>query len=312
MWGSSLTRSSGAGVPAALLGFWETAPLGDPTRGALLKTLKELFGPERQPSLPVPSQPVSTHPVPTLPVSSLPVPSPQDEYTELMASLRARFLRSLPKLLWQLQASDPRLSEAILATLLEIGRAGDELQPLQAALGPFFCATRRRNQSGAAALLGPYRSLPAPARQAARHVLARCHPMHPALVESLAAGACEAPEVAQELLGVVDWAWRRGSVDLATWLSFLWTVALEARQEAGSLSGTTATDHCASILARRLLEQRLLEQGHRPGGGMSASILSALRQAYEDEEAAAGSQARDAARTGRLSQARLLLAAIEG
>ena len=47
----------------------------------------------------------------------------------LPPSLGSRFLRSLPKVLWQLGASKPQLSLAILATLLAFCRAGGASPP---------------------------------------------------------------------------------------------------------------------------------------------------------------------------------------
>ena len=241
--GSWAAEAHAAGVPRALLEFWESAPLDDRSRRPLLRALFEVL------------VPLSRTPVEGLRhgdgdhgdggggdgAGGDGATTGDDTARNHLSStfeLRARFLKSLPRLLRQLQDTQPALSLDILRTMVAIGRVGDELRTLQPALVPYFCATRRRGQpDDAPPLLGPFCTAPPRVRQTACHLLARFHPLSSPMAEALAACASESPGCAPELLRVVADAARRGGMDGATHLSFVLTVALEVCANADAVGG---------------------------------------------------------------------------
>lgn len=191
------------------------------------------------------------------------------------AALRERYLRSLPKLLWQLQNGHPNLSLALLQTLLALAKLADTasslIQPLQAMLEPYFCATRRRAQPQAAPLIGPFAAAAPTVRRAACHLLQRLQPMSDSMLEALAACACLAPASAGELSSVVDAAERSGALDGSAALSFATTLALDA---AAAIPASTAGDPDAETLWR-VGVTALVQRSSR--GGKEAT-LDALRR----------------------------------
>ena len=158
-----------------------------------------------------------------------------------LSMLRDRFLRSLPRLLWQLGDSQPALSLRVLTTLTTLARtsppdAPHPLQPLQPMLEPYFCALRRRASPSASPLLGPFATSRPAVRYAACQLVQWLRPMSESMVDSLAACACLAPAVAPELVGTMLSLQRAGGLTLSLSISFILTVALDAAQGANASS----------------------------------------------------------------------------
>jgi hypothetical protein len=253
-----------AGVPGILLHRWEGAPLDDPSRHALLPILCNALLP----------------------------PSPRQRGEEecavgvapgSLAELRGRFLRSLPKLLWQLQDTSPSLTLALHGCLLDVARASDELQTLQSALEPYFCACRRRGQPISPPLLGPFRDAPASIQRVATHVLARLQPMSATMVESLAACACMAPRCAVELVRVVSDAHDRHAIDRTTAASFLLTVCLEACDGPTEEEGGVIWSVCSHTMSR-IVASAAATDSQDAGYSAVQQLVGALARACEQEK----------------------------
>ena len=223
-----------------------------------------------------------------------------DEGADEHSALRSRFTKSLPKLLWQLQGTQPSLSFSILHTLLALAKLGDAraegtgsylVQSIQAMLPPYFCATRRKNQPNAQPLLGPFASAPQAVRTAACHLLQRLEPLSDALVESLAACACLAPQVAPELLNAVHAAERLKTLTPSTALSFALTLGIEAAERAAE----SAPKGDAEADALWKLCVTAVEQRARRGKGEAQRLVVALQADAADEEDEGGTRKRVAA-----------------
>ena len=269
-----------------LVGAWEEAPLTDPSRPLMLSLL------ESGPPLRADDGRREPHAAAAAAATAGGGASAGGGRgavsiaRELSAPLRARFLRSLPKLLWLLgPATSPPLSGAILLALLDISRSGAELQTIQPALVPYFASRARPGQPS---VLGPYVASEPAVRVAAEQILHRLHPLSEQMVISLATCCHAAAERAPALLQAVERAAARGAVDLSIALSFVASAGLECAPrllapgekdaedaEAGRARAARAVAWGACVGALSRLARGCQQQ--------AAGALRALRAQLQDE-----------------------------
>jgi hypothetical protein len=192
-----------------------------------------------------------------------------------------RFVRSLPKLIWQLQGDHPALTEAVLAVLVRVGRrtrsGAPLLHSLQMGLEPFFCARPRR---GRPEIFGPYLLLPTHVRRLALALVQHLGPPTDVLLGALARCALRQPSTAEMFIAAVECATLckgelGGGAAVSNELSFFLTLQVAAPATA---EGGLMKEHAERALARA--EARL-----------GAAIGDSVRAFHEERRSAAAAAA---------------------
>eukprot|EP00899_Mesostigma_viride_P008025 jgi/Mesvir1/17223/Mv07637-RA.1 len=143
------------------------------------------------------------------------------------------WMRHFPRLLWELKAKQPAMSETILELILRLLQRTPEDSPmmpacasLQGLLVPFFATkTPARDGSGTQTVLGPFASLPPRCQRLAVHSLFYFATISAGMLSALAA-CCMAKEVADDIAAeVVDVVQHcSASIELPDYVSFLFTL----------------------------------------------------------------------------------------
>lgn len=197
----------------------------------------------------------------------------------LSAESAFAWVRSLPKLLWQLDGRCPALSEAMLRALIAVGRAGDGctlarwlvdseravdahdfsksstrrsdscavLQALRAALEPYFCAFPR--DTSRAPVFGPFVRSGPHLRRLALQLLRFLKPLPESLVASLGRCAASAPHLAHEIASFVEAAAGNAQVEPEVAASLALTIAFNIDKTIpipSCAASATAGDRAAS------------------------------------------------------------------
>ena len=313
-----LAAAARADVLSVLIGLWEEAPPAAAYRAPLLDVLCEWTFP------------------PSLGVTDVTV----TPFERMGVADSARWLRCVPKLLWQLRADQPQLSAAMLRALLALGRCGGldaSAPPPAPLLAPLLPPSDAAVPSPADALadaptapergatldslqsslvpffcsarappntpvLGPFGDLSAECRRLALSLLIYLRPITPAMAGGLSHCARHHPALAPSISHALESAAAAGSLSIVDEVRFYVGAAIDAPPADADAAGTA--DHVITPLFEfmlRALERAALRRGR-------SAVLDVVR----DEVRAVCDAADSAQRADSAPRARSKRAASKG
>ncbi|KAL1520144.1 hypothetical protein AB1Y20_023616 [Prymnesium parvum] len=232
-----------AALHLSLLALWQRAPPTDGCRLPLLRILAAAVLPPRLAA---------------------------EAAAPLAAAEAEAWVRSLPRLLWEVGGADERLAEEVLRTLVAVGRGGGGMLCLAKAIEPYFCA--RPIDATRPPVYGPYVQASPKLRRLALHLLHFLQPLPASLLASLARCGAHSPHLVGEIaLAVESAGGEAASVD--DQISMALTLATNVGEASGAAGEGWGA--CVGVL-RRLIA--------RHGEGARLAICEFCRADVADGE----------------------------